>query len=125
MNFCVMICTQPLPELKLMSGPLRTRRGIGALILSVIPGLITLAVESVGSWIKGKQQKRVDEAVSTMRAESQVDRNKLRQYSNDFLMYGKYNVDTLQNVIDTVNAMHRLTNRVGKTGLRQSLWRHR
>ena len=40
-----------LPELKLMSGPLRTRRGIGALILSVIPGLITLAVESVGSWI--------------------------------------------------------------------------
>ena len=96
-----------LPELKLMSGHLRTRRGIGALILSAIPGLITLAVESVGSWIKGKQQKRVDEAVSTMRAESQVNRNKLRQYSNDFLMYGKYNVDTLQNVIDTVNAMHR------------------
>ena len=96
-----------LPELKPISGPLRTRRGIGALILSVIPGLITLAVESVGSWIKGKQQKRVDEAVSAMRAESQVDRNKLRQYSNDFLMYGKYNVDTLQNVIDTVNAMHR------------------
>ena len=96
-----------LPELKLMSGPLRKRRGIGALILAAIPGLITLAVESVGSWIKGKQQKRVDEAVSTMRVESQVDRNKLRQYSNDFLMYGKYNVDTLQNVIDTVNAMHR------------------
>ena len=96
-----------LPELKLTSGPLRTRRGIGALILSAIPGLITLAVESVGSWIKGKQQKRVDEAVSAMRVESQVDRNKLRQYSNDFLMYGKYNVDTLQNVIDTVNAMHR------------------
>ena len=98
-----------LPELKPTSGHLRSRsrRGIGALILSAIPGLITLAVESIGSWIKGKQQKRVDEAVSTMRAESQVDRNKLRQYSNDFLMYGKYNVDTLQNVIDTVNAMHR------------------
>ena len=42
-----------------------------------------------------------------MRVESQVNRNKLRQYSNDFLMYGKYNVDTLQNVIDTVNGMHR------------------
>ena len=96
-----------LPELKLMSGPFRKRRGIGALILSAIPGLITLAVESVSSWIKGKQQKRVDEAVSTMRAESQVNQNKLRQYSNDFLMYGKYNVDMLQNVIDTVNAMHR------------------
>ena len=96
-----------LPELKPVPGPLRKRRGLGALILSAIPGLITLAVESIGSWIKGKQQKRVDEAVSTMRAESQVDRNKLKQYSNDFLMYGKYNVDMLQNVIDTVNAMHR------------------
>ena len=42
-----------------------------------------------------------------MRMESQVDRNNLKQYSNDFLMYGKYNVKTLQNVIDTVNAMHR------------------
>ena len=75
-----------LPELKTTSDPLRARRGLGALFLSVIPGLITLAVESIGSWIKGKQQKRVNEAVSAMRAESQVDRNKLRQYSNDFLM---------------------------------------
>ena len=107
MNFCVKIYTPALPELKLMSGPLRKRRGIVALILSAIPGLITLAVESVSSWIKGKQQKRVDEAVSAMRVESQVDCNKLRQYSNDFLMYGKYNVNMLQNVIDTVNAMHR------------------
>ena len=96
-----------LPELKPTSGPLRNRRGIGNLILSMIPGLITLAVESVSSWIKDKQQRRVDEAVSTMRVESQVNRNKLQQYSNDFLMYGKYNVDTVQNVIDTVNAMHR------------------
>ena len=96
-----------LPELKPMSGPLRARRGLGALFLSAIPGLITLAVESIGSWIKGKQQKRVNEAVSAMRAESQVNRNKLRQYSNDFLMYRKYNVEMLQDVIDTVNAMHR------------------
>ena len=35
----------------------RSRRGVGSLILSAIPGLITLAVESVSSWIKGKQQR--------------------------------------------------------------------
>ena len=50
-----------LPELKLMSAPLirkdRLRRGLGTLILTAIPGLITLAVESVSSWIKGKQQR--------------------------------------------------------------------
>ena len=41
-----------LPELKLMSAPLRKdrhRRGIGNLILTAIQGLITLAVESVSS----------------------------------------------------------------------------
>ena len=81
----------------------RSRRGIGSLILSAIPGLIILAVESVSSWIKGKQHRRVDEAVTAMRMETQADRNKLRQYSNDFLMYGKYNVETLQNVIHMVN----------------------
>ena len=42
-----------------------------------------------------------------MRMETQTNRNKLRQYSNDFHMYGKYNMEMLQNSIDTVNAMHR------------------
>ena len=99
-----------LPELKLMLAPSkvdRSRRGLGSLILTPIPGLITLAVESVSSWIKGKQQRRIDEAVTAMRRETQAEKNKLRQYSNDFMMYGKYNVETLQNVIDTVNGMHR------------------
>ena len=96
----------------------RSRRGLGSLILTAIPGLITLAVESVSSWIKGKQQRRIDEAVTAMRRETQAEKNKLSQYSNDFMMYGKYNVETLQNVIDTVNGMHRRQNRVGKTGFR-------
>ena len=33
-------------------------------------------------------------------------RNRLHQYANDFLMDGKYNVKTLDEVIDTVNALH-------------------
>ena len=62
-----------------------------------------------------------------MRTETQADRNRLKQYSNDFLMYGKYNVDTLQNVIDTMNVMHRrqmeLENRLQTEPLEtQKLW---
>ena len=99
-----------LPQLKLTLAPSkvdRSRRGLGSLILTAISGLITLAVESVSSWIKGKQQRRIDEAVTAMRRETQAEKNKLRWYSNDFMMYRKYNVETLQNVIDTVNGMHR------------------
>ena len=45
----------------------RERRGIGAIFSSVPPGLITLAVESLTSWIKGKQQNRIHQAVDKMR----------------------------------------------------------
>ena len=32
----------------------KVKRGLGAVIMSVIPGLITLAMESLSSWIKRK-----------------------------------------------------------------------
>ena len=38
----------------------REKRGIGAIFSSVLPGLITLAVESLTFWIKGKQQNRIN-----------------------------------------------------------------
>ena len=45
----------------------KVRRGLGAVILSAIPGLITLAVESLNSWIKGKQNNQIDNAITIMR----------------------------------------------------------
>ena len=45
----------------------REKRGIGAIFTSVLPGLITLAVKNLTSWIKGKQQRRINKAVDTMR----------------------------------------------------------
>ena len=82
------------------------KRGIGAIFSSVLPRLITLAVESLTSWIKGKQQRRIHQAVDTMRkTESEVE-NILSQYQDDFLMFGKYSVKSLKTVIDTLNSLH-------------------
>ena len=83
-----------------------TKRGLGAVLVSALPGLITLAVESISSFIKGKQQSRINKAVDVLRREDEAAKNQLDQYKNDFLMYGKYNVETLKNVIDTVNDLH-------------------
>ena len=49
----------------------REKRSIGAIFSSVLPGLITLALENLTSWIKGKQQRRIHQAVDTMRKQSQ------------------------------------------------------
>ena len=84
----------------------RERRGISAIFSSVLPGLITLAVESLTSWIKGKQQNRIHQAVDKMRKTESDVKNTLTQYQEDFLMYGKYSVESLNKVIDTLNSLH-------------------
>ena len=82
------------------------KRGIGAIFSSVLPGLITLAVESLTSWIKDKQQRRIHQAVDTMRKTESEVKNTLSQYQDNFLMFGKYSVKSLKTVIDTLNILH-------------------
>ena len=45
----------------------RGRRGFGSILAKAIPGLITLAIESVSSYIKSKQQQRINTAVEELR----------------------------------------------------------
>ena len=56
--------------------------------------------------MKRKQHKHIDDAMLAMhRQEAEI--NELRQFSDDVLMYGKYNVETLMDVINTVNSIHK------------------
>ena len=82
------------------------KRGIGAIFSSVLPGLITLAVESLTSWIKSKQQNRINQAVDKMRKTESEVKNSLSQYEDDFLMFGKYSIESLKKVINILNALH-------------------
>ena len=84
----------------------REKRGIGAIFTSVLTGLITLDVESLTSWIKDKQQRRINKAIDTMRKTESEVKNTLSQYQDDFLMFGKYSVQSLKSVIDTLNSLH-------------------
>ena len=81
-------------------------RGLGTLLVSAATSLITLAVKSLGSYLRSKQEKRINDAVVAMREDNTAVQNMLQQYSNDFLMYGRYNVETLEKVIQTVNSLH-------------------
>ena len=49
-----------------------------------------------------------------MRRDQKATQNRLQQCSNDFLMYDKYNVGTLTNVINTVNSLHRKQTQLDK-----------
>ena len=87
------------------TAPVREIRGFDTLLVNAIPGLITLAIESVSSYIKGKQQQRINTAVEELRNDDNKIRNDLRQHRNELLMYGRYNLNSLS-VINTINALH-------------------
>ena len=84
----------------------RGRRGLGNIVVQAIPGLITLAIESVSSYIKGKQQQRINTTVEELRNDDNKIRNNLRQHRNELLMYGRYNLNYLRGIINTINALH-------------------
>ena len=80
---------------------IRERGCFGSLLVNAIPGLITLAIESVSSYIKGKQQQRINTMVEELRNDENKIRNDLRQHRNELLMYGRYNLNSL-----TIDALH-------------------
>ena len=88
----------------------RGRRGFGSILAKAIPGLITLAIESVSSYIKGKQQQRINTAVEELRNDDNKIKNDLKQYRNELLMYGRYNLKSLRGIINTINALHKKQN---------------
>ena len=88
----------------------RGRRGFGSILAKAIPGLITLAIESVSSYIKGKQQQRINTAVEELRSDDNKIKNDLKQYRNELLMYGRYNLKSLRGIVNTINALHKKQN---------------
>ena len=84
----------------------RDRRGFGSILVQAIPGLITLAIANVSSCIKGRQQQRINTMVEELRNDDNKIRNDLRQHRNESLMYGRYNLNSLRGVINTINALH-------------------
>ena len=89
---------------------IRGRRGFGSILAKAIPGLITLVIESVSSYIKGKQQQRINTAVEELRSDDNKIKNDLKQYRNELLMYGRYNLKSLRGIINTINALHKKQN---------------
>ena len=88
----------------------RGRRGFGSILAKAIPGLITLAIESVSSYIKSRQQQRINTAVKELRSDDNKIKNDLKQYRNELLMYGRYNLKSLRGIINTINALHKKQN---------------
>lgn len=86
----------------------RSRRGIG-LLITAVSGLITLGIEHLSGYLQNKRKVAVERAVLHMQKTQSISENMVHQFQKDFLMYGKFSVEKLSEVINMVNGLHNRT----------------
>ena len=82
--------------------PYRGKRGFAALV-PALAGLATITVESIGSFLQKKRNKALEKGLKAIKSDQDLTWNSIRQLEDDFLLYGKYNLDSLEKIIHTVN----------------------
>lgn len=80
----------------------RVERGLPFLI-PLITGLATLAVEQLTSHLQNSRKKAIQDGLYAMEQRELLRDNFIKQFKNDFMMYGKYNVDKLDEMVHAFN----------------------
>ena len=78
------------------------------IISALISGFIGLAFEGISSYLQHKQQKALQQAMHTMNKRINIERNRAFHLEDSMIMYGVYNVDTLEKLIQKVHKMNNI-----------------
>ena len=78
-------------------------------LIPALAGLVTIAVESLNSFLQKKQSKAMATGLSVLRHDQTLAWNSLWQLEHDILIYGKYNVEKLQDIVMTINSLQNRT----------------
>ena len=92
----------------------KTERQKRSVLMSLITGFIGLAYKGISSFLHYKRQKGLHKVVHAMENKVDIQHNKIFHLEDSVIMYGIYNSDTLE---DLINRVHRLHN--------QSTWNER
>ena len=65
-----------------------------------------MAFEENSSFLHNRRHKASHKAVHTMSSKVNIQRNKLIHLENTLVMYGVYNVETLEKLIKSVHTLH-------------------
>ena len=69
------------------------------IISALISGFIGLAFKGISSFLQHKQEKASQQAMHTMNKRVNIERNRVFHLEDSMIMYGVYNVDTLEKLI--------------------------
>ena len=76
---------------------------------TLVSSFIRLAYEGISRFLHHKLKKALHKAVKAMDRKTTIQHNKVTQLENSILMYGIYNTETLEKLIDTVHQIHNTT----------------
>ena len=79
------------------------------IVTTLVLGFIGLAYEGISSFLQRKHANALQKAVLAMNNEADIQCNKLLKLDNTMLMYGIYNADALEKLINTVQEIHNVT----------------
>ena len=79
------------------------------IITTLVSGFIGLAYEGISSFLQWKCENALQKVVHAMSNQASIQCNKLIKLDNTMLMYGIYNVETLEKLINTVQEIHNVT----------------
>ena len=79
------------------------------IITTLVSGFIGLAYEGISSFLQQKCKNALQKAVDAMSNQASIQCNKLMKLDNTMLMYGIYNAETLEKLINTVCEIHNVT----------------
>ena len=72
----------------------------------MISGFIGLAYEGISSFLQHKQEKALQQAMHTINKKANVEQNRVFHLEDSMILYGVYNVDTLEKIIQLVHTMN-------------------
>ena len=81
-----------------MPMPVHRKKAISAFI-PAIASLAKIAVESLNTFLQCKSNKAMAKGLNAIRNDHSLAWNSLKQLENDFLLYGKFNIAKLQDIV--------------------------
>ena len=79
------------------------------IVTTLVSGFIGLAYEGISSFLQRKHENALQKAVLAMNNKANIQCNKLLKLDKTMLMYGIYNADTLEKLINTVHEIYNVT----------------
>ena len=87
----------------------RKKRFLTTILGTTASKVIGLTFEGISSFLHHKRHKALQKAVNIINSKSEIDHNRVYHWEDTMIMYGKYNSDTLMELVKTVHQMQTVT----------------